>query len=67
MEAMEMDETHNAFGKQETIDMIAAAEFAVRDWIAFTNILHDLDRHGGTFVEGEPWFRKFLVVAERTA
>ena len=67
MEPMEMNETHNVFAEQQTIDLAAAAGFAVREWFLLTDIRSDLARHGGSFVDGQPWRRKFLLVAERTA
>lgn len=64
MEEMEMKETHNVFSPQETMALVEAAGLKVRHWIGFSDITVDLDRHGGKLLEGAPWQRKFLLLAE---
>jgi ubiquinone/menaquinone biosynthesis C-methylase UbiE len=66
MESIEMNETHSVFSRQETTEQVAAAGLTVREWIPFADIREDLERRGGVLVEGEPWFRKFLMVARKT-
>jgi ubiquinone/menaquinone biosynthesis C-methylase UbiE len=63
MESMEMKETHNVFQKSETVELIQSSGFAVRDWIEFSDIRDELKAAGGELVEGQPWNRKFLLVA----
>jgi ubiquinone/menaquinone biosynthesis C-methylase UbiE len=65
MEEMEMNETHNVFEREPTCALAGEAGFVVREWIDFTDIRDDLRRHVGELIEGEPWRRKFLMVAER--
>ena len=65
MEEMEMNETHNVFEERATTDLLASVGLAAREWIGFSNIAVDLQRHGGAMIEGQGWFRKFLLVAER--
>jgi len=66
MEEMEMDETHNVFEEKATSELVASAGLKVKQWIGFSDIIVDLNRHGGQLVEGTPWCRKFLLVAEKT-
>ena len=66
MESMEMNETHNVFGEGETVELVSAAGLDVREWINFTDIRDDLARHGGTLIEGDPWSRKFLLIAGKS-
>jgi ubiquinone/menaquinone biosynthesis C-methylase UbiE len=63
MESMEMNETHNVFEKDQTIQLIESSGFEVRSWETFSDIREDLRVAGGELVEGEPWERKFLLVA----
>lgn len=63
MESMEMNETHNVFEKDETIQLIESSGFEVRSWETFSDIREDLKGAGGELVEGEGWERKFLLVA----
>ena len=65
MESIEMDETHNVFERAETIRQVESAGLSFLDWVPFSDIRADLERVGGELLEGEPWFRKFLLVAER--
>jgi ubiquinone/menaquinone biosynthesis C-methylase UbiE len=63
MESMEMRETHNVFQKDKAIRFIESAGLLFHKWIPFSNIREDLGRLKGELLEGEPWFRKFLLVA----
>ena len=65
MEQMEMSETHNVFEEKETRELICSTGLKVKQWISFSDITIDLDRHGGKLIEGDPWCRKFLLVAEK--
>ena len=65
MESMEMNETHNVFSESEMTDAIIAAGLAVKEWIGFCDIGVDLARHEGRLITGQPWFRKFLMLAEK--
>jgi len=65
MEEMEMNETHNVFAEHATRELVASGGLSVRRWIEFSDITVDLERHGGRLIEGRPWRRKFLLVAER--
>jgi len=65
MEEMEMNETHNVFEERATKDLVTSVGFDVREWIRFSDIAADLARHGGRLIEGTPWGRKFLLVAEK--
>ena len=65
MEEMEMNETHNVFEQHATSELVASAGLIVRRWIEFSDIMVDLGRHGGHLIEGQPWRRKFLLVAEK--
>jgi ubiquinone/menaquinone biosynthesis C-methylase UbiE len=65
METIEMNETHNVFSERETRDLVAAAGLTVSRWISFSDIREDLRRHGAMLIEGDPWDRKFLLVAEK--
>ncbi len=65
MEELEMKETHNVFAEQATSELVAATGFEVQKWIGFSDITVDLHRFGGRLIEGDPWCRKFLMVAER--
>lgn len=64
MEEMEMNETHNVFEEKATRELATAAGLNVQQWIGFSDITVDLDRHGGRLIKGAPWCRKFLLVAE---
>jgi ubiquinone/menaquinone biosynthesis C-methylase UbiE len=63
MEAIEMNETHNVFQRNEAAASVESAGLTVQACVPFQNIADDLARVGGTLVEGEPWPRKFLMVA----
>ncbi len=63
MEAMEMAETHNVFTRQEAEGLVEAAGLVVREFVPFSDIRQDLTRVGGELVEGEAWYRKFLLVS----
>jgi len=63
MEEMEMNETHNAFGRREATAMLEEAGFQVRARESFADISVELHELGGRFVAGRPWFRKLLIVA----
>ncbi len=63
MESIEINETHNVFEKEETIQLLESSGFAVRKWIVFSDIRKDLEEAGGELLEGEAWKRKFLLVA----
>ena len=65
MEEMEMNETHNVFAEKATRELVASSGLNVSQWIDFSDITADLDRHGGKLIEGDPWSRKFLLVAEK--
>jgi len=65
MESMEMNETHNVFEREETVAVVQGAGFRVSDWIPFADIRDDLRRVGGELLEGEPWCRKFILVASK--
>lgn len=65
MEEMEMNETHNVFEEKATSELVASSGLKVRQWIGFSDITVDLDRHGVRLIEGDPWRRKFLLVAEK--
>lgn len=65
MEEIEMNETHNVFVEQEMRELVTSAGLNVRRWIEFSEIAIDLERHGGQLIEGQPWRRKFLLVAEK--
>jgi hypothetical protein len=66
MEQMEMNETHNVFEETATRSLIAAAGLKVQQGIGFSDIAVDIGRHGGQLIEGDPWFRKFLLVTEKS-
>ena len=66
MESIEMRETHNVFEKTKTTRLMKSAGFLVRKWIPFSDICDDLKRVKGELLEGEPWFRKFLLVATKS-
>jgi ubiquinone/menaquinone biosynthesis C-methylase UbiE len=63
MESIEMNETHNVFEKERTIQLVESSGFAVSRWTAFSDIRNDLKEAGGELLEGEAWKRKFLLVA----
>ena len=65
MEEMEMKETHNVFEEMATRELVVSAGLRVQRWIGFSDITVDLARHGGRLIEGAPWCRKFLLVAEK--
>ena len=65
MESIEMRETHNVFEQAATTALVESAGFRVTQRIGFSDITVDLQRHGGAMVEGESWFRKFVLVADR--
>lgn len=65
MEEIEMNETHNVFAQAATRELVTAAGLQVRKWIDFSNIGVDLQRHGGELIEGDPWPRKFILVAAK--
>ena len=65
MEEIEMNETHNVFEEKATRELVASSGLKVKQWIGFSDITVDLDRHGGKLIEGAPWCRKFLLVAEK--
>ncbi len=65
MEEIEMNETHNVFEQTTTRELVAAARLEAREWIDFSDITIDLQRHGGELIEGDPWPRKFVLVAEK--
>jgi hypothetical protein len=65
MESIEMNETHNVFNERDATGAVSAAGLQVKEWIGLTDIREDLSRHRGVLVEGDPWFRKFLLVAEK--
>ena len=65
MEDMEMNETHNVFEERATADLLAEVGLAARQWIGFSDIAVDLQRHVGAMIDGQAWCRKFLLVAER--
>jgi len=67
MESMEMRETHNVFRKDELAAQVREAGLVVQEWAEFSEIVTDLDRHGGRLVEGSPWRRKFLLTAVKIA
>lgn len=66
MESIEMNETHNVFGKKETIQLIESSDFEVSSWKTFSDIREDLKGAEGELVEGEAWERKFLLVAVKS-
>ena len=66
MESVEMNETHNVFAKTETTRLIESSGFLVGQWISFLDIRDDLKRAKGELLEGEPWFRKFLLIATKS-
>ena len=66
MEQIEMNETHNVFAEADTRRLLTAAGFDVLEWLEFLDIGIELQRHGGQLIEGKPWHRKFLLVAQRT-
>lgn len=63
MQEIEMNETHNVFGRRETEALLTENGFAVERWIEFADIEDDLKKVGGKLVRGETWFRKFLCRA----
>ena len=63
MESMEMNETHNVFEQGEITRLVEDAGFSTDRWISFSDIRDDLKRIGGQLVAGEPWLRKFLLIA----
>lgn len=63
MESIEMNETHNVFQREETMRIVKAAGFKVSKWIPFSDTRRDLEKVGGELLDGETWFRKFLLVA----
>jgi len=63
MESIEMNETHNVFEETETIQLIESTGFTVCNWKVFSDIREDLKRVEGELLEGEAWYRKFLLVA----
>jgi len=65
MESIEMNETHNVFEQRSTEALVTEAGLQAHEWIGFCDITVDLDRHGGKMIEGEPWMRKFLLVATK--
>jgi hypothetical protein len=65
MEEMEMNETHNVFSRGEISAAVEAAGLRVREWVEFADIADDLEKARAEMVEGEPWHRKFLLVAAR--
>ncbi len=65
MEEMEMNETRNVFARSDTSELVASAGLKVLKWIGFSDITVDLAGHGGELLEGQPWCRKFLLVAEK--
>lgn len=66
MESIEMKETHNVFEKTETTRLMESGGLSVRRWIPFSDIRKDLKRAGGDLLQGEPWHRKFLLVATKS-
>jgi SAM-dependent methyltransferase len=64
MESIEMKETHNVFEEWATRKAFERAGLTVKAWIEFAPIDRDLEGHGAQRLGGEPWFRKFLAVAE---
>jgi ubiquinone/menaquinone biosynthesis C-methylase UbiE len=66
MESIEMNETHNVFEKIETIQLIESSGFSVCNWIPFSDIREDLECVKGELLEGEAWFRKFLLIATKS-
>jgi ubiquinone/menaquinone biosynthesis C-methylase UbiE len=66
MESIEMNETHNVFEKERTIQLVESSGFAVSRWMAFSDIRNDLKEAGGELLEGEAWKRKFLLVASKS-
>jgi ubiquinone/menaquinone biosynthesis C-methylase UbiE len=66
MESIEMNETHNVFGKKETIQLIESSGFEVYSWKAFSDIREDLKEAKGELLEGEAWKRKFLLAAVKS-
>jgi ubiquinone/menaquinone biosynthesis C-methylase UbiE len=66
MESIEMNETHNVFGKEENVQLIESSGFEVCSWKAFSDIIKDLQEAEGELLEGEPWKRKFLLVAVKS-
>ncbi len=65
MEAMEMGETHNVFEQGDITRLVEVAGLAAREWLPFADIRDDLAQAGGELIEGEPWRRKFLLVAHK--
>lgn len=63
MESIEMNETHNVFEETETIQLVESTGFRVCNWKVFSDIREDLKRVEGELLEGEAWYRKFLLVA----
>jgi ubiquinone/menaquinone biosynthesis C-methylase UbiE len=66
MESIEMNETHNVFGKKETIQLIESSGFEVCSWKAFSDIREDLKEAEGEILKGEAWERKFLLAAVKS-
>jgi SAM-dependent methyltransferase len=67
MEGMEMNETHNVFDEAETVRLVESAGFDALDWVLFSDIRLELARVGGRLLDGEPWARKFLLIAQKTS
>jgi ubiquinone/menaquinone biosynthesis C-methylase UbiE len=65
MESIEMKETHNVFEKTETARLVESSGLVVRRWIPFSDIRKDLTRVGGILLQGDSWFRKFLLIATK--
>jgi ubiquinone/menaquinone biosynthesis C-methylase UbiE len=63
MEEMEMNETHNVFEQTEISQRLESAGFTIETWIPFSDIREDLKSAGGELITGEPWLRKFLLIA----
>jgi ubiquinone/menaquinone biosynthesis C-methylase UbiE len=66
MESIEMNETHNVFGKEETMQLIESSGFEVCSWKTFSDIREDLKEAKGELLEGEAWERKFLLTAVKS-
>ncbi|MHC5039203.1 MAG: class I SAM-dependent methyltransferase [Planctomycetota bacterium] len=65
MESIEMRETHNVFTQEETRALVEDAGLRLHRWIPFSDIRNDIAEAKGKLAVGEPWFRKFLLVAEK--
>ena len=66
MQEIEMNETHNVFGRDETKKFLSETGLTVDRWIEFADIEDDLKRVGGRLINADSWNRKFLCRAVKS-